>query len=178
PCVAGDKVPTDTARTIKTLKENFGIENSKIKVIFNKTSNVKIDFDVLLRAGETIGYTFDTSLSIPDSSLFSKIGLLRKTIAEIYNEDVDAYKELILTAEPSQKGALLQQDLCNRMAVKIRPQLIAIYEAVTGQKAILAQGAKDLSKSPKKAVEKAKKVDTEEAPTEKVVVSSSDDEEL
>lgn len=44
PTVVGDKVATDTARTILFLK-TLGIENDKIKVVFNNADKIE-DFNI------------------------------------------------------------------------------------------------------------------------------------
>lgn len=134
PTVAGDKVATDTARTILFLKE-LGIEDEKIKVIFNNALNIE-EFDILLKQEKRLDFKFDRDLFIPKSKLFMELGIIRKTINEIYNEDVNAYKELILNAEPKEKMRLIKQDLCNRMAVSIYPTLRTIFEKITGLEAV------------------------------------------
>lgn len=166
PTVSGDKVATDTARTILFLK-SLGVENDKIKVVFNNSSNIN-EFDILFRQEEKIGYTFDKSLFVPKSNLFKELGILRKTINEIYCENVDIYKDDILNAEAKDKIKLIKTDLANRMAVSIRPKLIDVFELITNNKAVNNLCFVD----EKKAVVKAKKE------VEEDLTSDEDDEEL
>lgn len=135
PTTQGDKVPTDTARTILYL-QSIGISNDKIKVIFNSVENIS-DFDILIKQEPKLnGFKFNTNYQIPKTKLFSELGLLKKTINEIINFDVDSYKNDILQADSKDKLRLVKTDLANRMAVSLYPHLKAIYEELTGCKAI------------------------------------------
>jgi hypothetical protein len=129
PSVSGDKEMTDTYKTIQFLRVQ-GIEESKIRVIFNRVSNsVEIDFAVLLSAD----FPFDKDLSIKDSNLFKELGLMRQTIADIYNPNLDFYKSQILAAkEPKEKFILVKKDLSNRMAVNVKENLDFLFTRITG----------------------------------------------
>ena len=130
PTVVGDKVATDTARTILFLK-TLGIENDKIKVVFNNADKIE-DFNILFLQEDKLNYKFDKDLFIPKSKLFIELGLLRCTINEIYNPDVDSYKQAILNAPQSEKLRLIKTDLANRMAVSMFPKLKYVFEKLTG----------------------------------------------
>ena len=132
PTIEGDKVPTDTVRTILYLK-SLGIDNDKIKVVFNNATSIE-KFNILFMQEEKIGYTFDKDLFIPKSNIFPELGLLRATIKDIYKEDIESYKAEILKAKPEDKLRLIKQDLVNRMAVAMLPILKSIFEKITNTK--------------------------------------------
>lgn len=142
PSVPADKEMTDTFKTILFLRESE-ISDDKIKVIFNKVKGtVDQDFAVLLSAP----FPFIRSLFIPDSSLFKDLGFMRKTIADIYNPDVNGYKEQILSAkDPAEKLLLVKMDLANRQAVSMKLHLDAVFEELTG----IAPERKDLAEEKK-----------------------------
>lgn len=166
PTIATDKIMTDTARTILTLKEGFGVPNDKIKVIFNNVDSIA-KFDLLIRQSEKISYEFDTELAVPASTLFNELGVLKKTIDEIYNEDVNAYKDQIIAAAPEDRLRLVKTDLANRQAVAVKPKLIAVFESAFGVPAIVK--TKTTSEEPvvkeEPKVKKSKKEEVTEEPT-------------
>lgn len=143
PTVPGDKVATDTARTILYLK-SIGIENEKIKVIFNNADSIE-NFNILFLQEDKIGYKFDKNLFIPKSKLFTELGLLRCTISDIYNSDVDSYKNDIISAPANEKLRLIKKDLANRMAVAMLPKLKLVFENLTG---IVAKAEEQTTKKP------------------------------
>lgn len=167
PTVVGDKVATDTARTILYLK-SIGIENDKIKVVFNNADKIE-DFNILFLQEDKIGYKFDKDLFIPKSKLFTELGLLRCTINDIYNSDVDSYKQAILNAPQSEKLRLIKTDLANRMAVAMLPKLKFVFEKLTG-----------VSVATKEQKEKKPQVTkvTKQEKKEQEELISKDDEEL
>lgn len=173
PTVATDKIMTDTARTILTLKEGFGVENDKIKVIFNNVKSIA-EFDLLIRQSEKIGYEFDTSLAIPASPLFNELGVLKKTIDEIYNEDVNVYKDQIISAAPEDRLRLVKTDLANRQAVAIKPKLISVFESAFGVPAMVKTTTTSGEQTPvvKEEVSKKEKKAKKEDPAEEVAPSS------
>lgn len=166
PTVSGDKVATDTARTILFLK-SLGIENEKIKVVFNNAENIE-HFNILFLQEEKINYKFDKDLFIPKSKLFTELGLLRCTINDIYNPDVNSYKQAILDAPQSEKLRVIKKDLANRMAVAMLPKLKFVFEKMTGI------SAKEEIKGKKQQVTKVTKM--EEKKQEELI--SDNDEEL
>ncbi|MCT7466984.1 hypothetical protein N5T78_10360 [Aliarcobacter cryaerophilus] len=170
PTVGGDKVMTDTAKTILFLK-NMGIANNQIKVVFNNADLIS-EFDLLIKQEKALDYKFDTDLFIPKSKLFGELGILRKTINEIYNEDINAYKDLILSAEPKEKLKLIKIDLANRMAVSIYPKLKAIYERLSGESAYNNLANKPSENNVCKASKPTKKEEVKET------LVNDEDEEL
>lgn len=129
PTVSGDKEMTDTYKTIKFLRAQ-GIDDSKIKVIFNRVKNsVDSEFSVLL----STDYDFNTSLAIKESEIFKELGLMKLTISDVYNPSLEYYKSFILSAKnPKEKLMLVKKDLANRMAVKMKKDLDYIFQTVTG----------------------------------------------
>ena len=167
PTVPGDKVATDTARTILFLK-SLGIEDDKIKVVFNGAESIE-EFKILLLQEEKINYKFDKDLFVPKSKLFSELGLLRCTINDIYNPDVDSYKQAILNAPQSEKLRVIKKDLANRMAVAMLPKLKFVFEKLTGVSVAVKE-----QEEKKSQVTKVTK--TEEKKQEELI--SENDEEL
>ncbi|MCV6607028.1 MAG: hypothetical protein OIF32_02355 [Campylobacterales bacterium] len=182
PTVPNDKEQTDTYKTILFLRQN-GIEDDKIKVIFNKVENtVSSDFSVLLN----VDFDFDTDMAIKKSELFKELGFLRKTISEIYNPDLDHYRELLRAeTDPQAKLALVKSDLANRMASSVKDRLDYIFSTITGKELPKEEPPKAEKKTPPKSVAKAtpKKKAAPAAATDKSPVPeesavSEDDEEL
>ena len=167
PTVSGDKVATDTARTILFLK-SLGIENEKIKVVFNNAENIE-HFNILFLQEEKINYKFDKDLFIPKSKLFTELGLLRCTINDIYNPDVNSYKQAILNAPQSEKLRVIKKDLANRMAVAMLPKLKFVFEKLTGVSVVIKE-------QEEKKPQVAKVTKTEEKKQEELI--NEDDEEL
>lgn len=169
PTIPNEKVATDTARTVLFL-QSLGVPNEKIKVVFNGADTIS-EFEILLLQEEKINYKFDKSLFVPKSNLFKELGILRKTINEIYCENVDIYKNDILKAEAKDKLRLIKTDLANRMAVAIYPKLKEIYELITNVKAVnkisFTQEA-----TPKKESKKVEKAEETES------LTNSSDEDL
>jgi len=138
PATPGDKEQTDTYKTIRFLRSN-GIDDAKIRVVFNRVKqSVDHEFAPLLAAD----FDFDRSLVIRESQLFSELGLLKRTIFDIYNPDLDAYKKRILSeADPRQKLILVKSDLANRMAHKVIEDFDEIFEKITSKKPVSAPGS-------------------------------------
>lgn len=171
PTVPGDKIATDTARTILYLK-SIGIESEKIKVIFNNADSIE-NFNILLLQEDKLSYKFDKNLFIPKSKLFTELGLLRCSIKDIYNSDVDSYKQEILNAPVNEKLRLIKKDLANRMAVAMLPKLKSVFENLTGT---VAKVEEQVEKKPiPKATQKA---EVKEQEQEQEQLINSDDEEL
>lgn len=171
PTIPNEKVATDTARTIMFLK-SLGVPTEKIKVIFNNADTLS-EFEILFLQEEKINFKFDKNLVVPKTNLFKELGILRKTINEIYCENVDTYKNDILSAEPKDKLRLIKTDLANRMAVAIYPKLREIYEQITNVKAINNLCFVQDEKPKKEAKKEVTKV---EAPKESL--TNEDDEDL
>ena len=133
PATATDKQMEDTAKTIIFLQK-MGIEDEKIKVVFNEVSrSVKNDFSALLNA-KSIDFNFDEELAISKSSVFKELGLLKRAVFEIYNPDLDFYRKKILEAkEPAEKLKMVKLDLANRMASKVLAEMDFVFEKITGQ---------------------------------------------
>ena len=131
PSTPTDKTMADTYKTISFLR-SVGIEDEKIKVIFNQVvKSVDTDFAVLLKAD----FDFDKELFIKKSNLFTDLGLLKKSIKDIYNPDLDYYKQKILEAkEPKEKLILVKSDLANRMAHTFISHFDFLFEKITGEK--------------------------------------------
>lgn len=173
PTIPNEKVATDTARTILFLK-SLGVPSEKIKVVFNNANTIS-EFEILLMQEEKIGYKFDTNLFIPQTNLFKELGILRKTINEIYCENVDIYKNEILNADAKDKLKLIKTDLANRMAVAIYPKLKDIYEQITNIKAINNLCFAQEKEEEKKAKDKKYALDLD---ISKFAKPNDDDEEL
>ena len=129
PTVPTDKAMADTYKTIRFLRES-GIEDEKIKVVFNQVRrSVEVDFEPLLRAD----FDFDLDLWIKNSKLFTDLGLIKKTIRDVYHPDLDIYKEKILAAkDPKEKVILVKSDVANRMAHKVAADFDDLFERLTG----------------------------------------------
>ncbi len=166
PVTSGDKEMTDTYKTILFLREQ-GIPEEKIKVIFNRVKkSVENEFAVLLSAD----FSFNTNCFIKESSLFKDLGLMKQTISDIYNEDIDSYKKQILEEKSPQKKLLLvKKDLANRMAVKIKRDFDELVSCLTDYEP--KQEPREQKK--KEKVQEVKEVEKE---TENEI--SEDDEEL
>ena len=147
PTTPDDKIATDTARTILYLK-SLGIENEKIKVVFNKADKIE-KFNILLLQEQKLDYKFNKYLFVPESKLFAELGLLRCTIRDVYNEDVDTYKNEILNAPQNEKLRIIKKDLANRMAVAIYPKLKLVYEILTGEEVSKEEETKVKKSQPK-----------------------------
>jgi hypothetical protein len=175
PVVPSDKAQEDTAKTIMFLREK-GIEDEKIKVIFNAVENsVEQEFDIFLKALKNVGFNVDTELFIRKNKVFNELGLMRKTLADVYNPDLNAYKEKILkTKEPAKKLAYVKMDMANRMGHTAIDDLDFVFEKITGLKSPFKERFGG-EKPKNKKVEKTPKVKKEEIPQEEV---SEDDEEL
>jgi len=166
PTVPGDKEMTDTYKTILFLRSQ-GINDSKIKVIFNRIKNtVENDFSVLLSAD----FDFDTTLAIKESSLFKDLGFMKQTIADIYNPNLDYYKSQILSAkEPKEKLLLVKKDLANRMAVKTKEDLDYIFSSISGLELFLEPIEEKKDKDKERYVNEENELESE---------INDDDEEL
>jgi len=117
PTVSTLKETKDTIKTINFL-QNLDISESKIKVVLNKVKkDVKIEFDTLMKNSPV---TIDIDIFIKETKLFSDLNLLRMDISEVYKEDLDFYKNKILSADTSQeKMRYIKIDMCNRMSQNI-----------------------------------------------------------
>ena len=171
PSIPADKQMTDTFKTIQFLRNN-NIEDEKIKVIFNKVkTSVKQDFSALL----DLDFDFDEELYIKDTNLFSDLGLLKKSIKDVYHPDLNYFKERILSSkDPAEKLMLVKMDIANRMAHSVIEDFDYIFEKITGLKSANWCSEDD------GAVEKEKKdVKNEEVQNvENESAVSEDDEEL
>lgn len=148
------KLQEDTYKTIRFLRSE-GIEDEKIKVIFNGVENsVESDFEVLL----SVDFNFDTSLYIrKNESLFNDLGFLKKTIKDIYNPDIDCYKNHILKEkDPKEKLRLVKMDLSNRQAVNVKEQMDYVFSEVTGCKSAW------VSDTDKKEINEKKEIEDDE----------------
>jgi len=124
------KLQEDTYKTILFL-QGEGIPNEKIKVIFNGVENtVSEDFKMLL----SVDFDFDEELFIRKNEvLFNDLGFLKKTIKDIFQEDVNYYKSLILNeTDKKQKLLLIKTDLSNRQSATMKKQMDLVFEKVTG----------------------------------------------
>lgn len=165
PTVPEPKEMTDTFKTLAFLEENE-IDPSKVKVVFNKVKTT-VDHDFALLVG-AMKRDWDYRLEIPNSSVFSDLGFLRKTIEEIYNEDLNFYKEKILSEkDPQEKLKLVKIDLANRQAVGLRKRLDTIFEAITGKSVIVPS-------TPIKKTLTAKKEEVKKEAEEEFAVSGDD----
>jgi len=126
------KLQEDTYKTILFLRGE-GIPEEKIKVVFNGVENsVDSDFEVLLSAD----YNFDTSLYIKKNELlFNDLGFLKKTIFDIYQSDINFYKNQIVSEkDPREKLKLVKIDLSNRQAITVKNQMDYVFEHLTNTK--------------------------------------------
>jgi len=160
PSIPNDKVMADTYKTISFLRD-VGIDDNKIKVIFNQVSkNVDTDFSVLLKTD----FDFDKELYIKKSTLFTDLGLLKKSIKDIYNPNLDFYKNKILEAKDSkQKLILVKSDLANRMAHTFISHFDFLFEKITGEAVSLKNELdknfatkNEIKKEPKRAKKEVK----------------------
>lgn len=170
PTVPADKEMTDTYKTILFLRA-LGIEDLKIKVIFNRVrDSVAREFAPLL----AVDFAFDEDLYIKDSSLFTDLGLLRKTIADIYNSDLDSYKPKILAAkDPAEKLLLVKMDIANRQAAGIKQHFDDVFARITGESPV---PDKPVAPEPSPAAPKQKAKKAEEL--EEEFATSEEDEDL
>lgn len=171
PTTSGDKEMTDTYKTIAFLRSQ-GIDDSKIDVVFNRVkSSVQNEFQILLSAD----FDFDKDLYVKESSLFKDLGLMKQTINDIYNEDLNFYKPLILSeTDPREKLLLVKKDLSNRMAHTIKYNLDAVFKMITGQEVTDSAPKKAQKAKSNKEVHK----EVKEASSEDISDISEDDEEL
>ena len=147
PTAPTDKAMADTYKTIRFLRES-GIEDEKIKVIFNQVRrSVEVDFEPLLRAD----FDFDMDLWIKNSKLFTDLGLIKKTIRDVYHPDLDVYKERILAVkDPKEKVILVKSDVANRMAHKVAADFDDLFERLTGLAPVSSFFPADISVSSQK----------------------------
>lgn len=168
PAISNDKVIADTYKTVDFLRKQ-GIDENKIKVIFNQVGRtVKMDFSTLLKTDLKL----DEELFIKKSQLFSDLGLLKKSIKDIYQTDVNFYKNKILNAKtPKEKIILIKSDLANRMAHSYIKSFDYIFKRITGLKCDLKAILDINSKEDKTGKNKAVKMETDKQ-------TNDDDEEL
>ena len=159
PTVSSDKAQNDTIKTLMFLK-NRNIDTSKIKVIFNAVKNsVESDFDILLKAAKNLDFNLDTDLFIRENKVFQELGLMRKTLADVYHEDLDYYKDKILKADDAKiKLALVKIDLANRLGHTAIDDLDYVFEKITGQKSTFKERFGSNSKSDVKKSKSKKEV--------------------
>jgi len=164
------KIQEDTYKTINFL-QGEGIPVEKIKVVFNEVkSTVAQDFEVLLSAD----FPFDESLYImQNEALFNDLGFLKKTIADIFNPDLAAYKGLFLNEKDgAEKLRLVKMDLSNRQAQVVKSRMDTVFSEITGLNPHWIGSIGAEHKKPSKAKPKIKKEPIEES------IVSEDDEEL
>ena len=159
PVVSTDKAQNDTIKTLMFLK-NRNIDTSKIKVIFNAVKNsVESDFDILLKAAKNLDFNLDTDLFIRENKVFQELGLMRKTLADVYHEDLDYYKDKILKADDAKiKLALVKIDLANRLGHTAIDDLDYVFEKITNQKSTFKERFGSNSKSDVKKSKSKKEV--------------------
>ena len=143
PSISDDKIQTDTFKTIQFLRA-LEVEDSKIKVIFNRVKNtVEAEFSDLLNAP----FDFDTSLFIKESSVFKELGFLRLTADEVFHEDAMYYtQKMLIEKDTKQKAMFLKMDLTNKMLHKTKENLDYIFEKTTGEKVFKAEKKKSSKK--------------------------------
>jgi hypothetical protein len=164
------KIQEDTYKTINFL-QGEGIPVEKIKVVFNEVkTTVAQDFEVLLSAD----FPFDENLFIlQNEALFNDLGFLKKTISDIYNPDLEAYKGLFLNEKDgAEKLRLVKMDLSNRQAQVVKSRMDTVFSEITGLNphwigSIVAEDKKQSKSKPK----------TKNEQIEESIVSE-DDEEL
>ncbi len=140
-------------------------------MIFNQVSrSVEDDFRVLLNAD----FDFDESLYIKKNTLFTDLGLLKKSISDVYNPDLNYYKSRIMSAkDPKEKIILVKSDLANRMAHAVIGHFDYLFEKITGERFSL----EDELKSQMAELEKHSNVEDMEV-EEKSVETNEDDDDL
>jgi len=158
PTTGDEKIQTDTAKVVNFLLSQ-DIEKDKIKVLFNRTNDVKTDFGMLIKALKSLGLTVDETIYLKDTQIFKELGFLRKTLDEVYHQDIKHYTALMLSEKDKQKkGVFLKSDLINRMAHKIKDDVDYIFEALTGMKPIKTETVS--------STEEIKEEDSNEEPSE------------
>jgi len=177
PVIPSDKAQEDTAKTIMFLREK-GIEDEKIKVVFNAVENgVEQEFDIFLKALKNVGFNVDTELFIRKNKVFNELGLMRKTLADVYNPDLNAYKEKILkTKEPAKKLAYVKMDMANRMGHTAVDDLDFVFEKITGTKSPFKEKFGEKNEKPKNS--KVEKKPSKKVEKEAEEIPSEDDDEL
>jgi hypothetical protein len=134
PTIPTDKAQTDTIKTI-TFLLNKGIDADKIKIIFNAVKDVESDFAILIKALENINFAVDKELYISDNKVFQELGLMKKTLADVYNPDLNFYKSKILNeTDKSKKLAWVKIDMANRLGHTAIDEMDFVFEKITGQK--------------------------------------------
>ena len=135
PTILTDKSQTDTAKTVMFLI-NKGIEKDKIKVIFNAVKNdVETDFAILIKAFEKINFNADKDLYISNNKTFQTLGLMKKTLADVYNPDLDYYKsKIVKETDKAKKLAYVKIDMANRLGHTAIDEMDFVFEKITGQK--------------------------------------------
>jgi hypothetical protein len=135
PTIPTDKAQTDTAKTVLFLM-NRGVDKDKIKVVFNAIkNNVESDFAILIKALENINFSVDTDLFISDNKVFQELGLMKKTLADVYNPDLNFYKAKILNeTDKAKKLAWVKIDMANRLGHTAIDEMDFVFEKITGQK--------------------------------------------
>ena len=168
PTLSNDKAVEDTAKTVVFLR-NYNIEDEKIKVIFNAVKrDVESEFKLLLDAFKAINFKYDRDLFIRDNKVFNELGIMRKTLLDVYNPDLNAYKERILNEkDPKKKIALVKVDMANRLGHTAIDDLDFVFEKISGQKDVFKNKFK--AKAP--SVEKEVKKEVEE-------VNAAEDDDL
>ena len=176
PTVPAEKEMTDTFKTIELLRSE-GIDEDKIKVIFNKVKkSVSAEFAVLLAAPFSFNEEF---FILEKKDLFNDLGFLGKTIKDIYNEDLDSYKDEILSAvTPQEKIKLIKMDLANRQAVKVKEDMDVLFSKITGLEPLWLGKAQEKEEVKPRPKAKAKAKAKEEVKEEVVSEISEDDEDL
>ena len=177
PTIPSDKAQNDTIKTLMFL-QNRGIDLNKIKVIFNSVKNsVEQDFNILIKAAKNLGFELDTELYIRENKVFNELGLMRKTLADIYCSDLNYYKDKILNeSNAAKKLAYVKIDLANRLGHTAINDLDFTFEKITGQKSDFVEKFDNSKNESKKSEKKSPsaKTKTEEAED----LPSEDDEDL
>lgn len=163
------KIMQDTAKTILFLR-NQGIEDQKIKVVFNEVNrDVEKEFAPLLN----FDFDFDTNLFIKKSNFFKDLDLLKLTFLNVYNPNKTFYREQLLKeTEPKEKKILLKKDLINMGAEKKIKELDTLFTNITGIEVDSLSSFSSAKKEVKPTKKSVKKENTEETEI------SEDDEEL
>lgn len=155
PSVSTIKETEDTIKTFKFL-EKIGVHDKKIKIIGNKIkSDFKKEFSILFKNLDEI----EERAYIKDSKLFSNLSLLKMSIEDVFQNDLDFYKQKILDAETAHdKMRIIKMDMSNRMSHVIIRDFDSIFEILFNQKPFSNFSfEKDIKKEKKEAKKTEKK---------------------
>lgn len=119
------KIAEDTVKTILGLKE-FGVEDEKIKVIFNDfKGDVKNIFSVLLN---NFDYPFNLDLAIRQNPFFKDLDLLKLTFLEVLNSQEDFRKKMLEAKLPLERKKYLKLDMIKTAAKKLGEEHQAVFD--------------------------------------------------